>query len=219
MLPPHKERMDERVAMVREQIISRGVRDEVVLRALEDVPRHCFVPEDLAGEAYRDRPLPIGKGQTISQPYMVAIMTSLLNLGPEDRVLEIGTGSGYQAAVLAQIVRQVVTIERIEPIAEQARRRLESLGVANATVHVGDGTLGWPSEAPYNGIIVTAGGPSVPQTLLEQLADGGRLVCPVGEYRSQRLVIQTRHGNGFTPEYGISCVFVPLIGKHGWPES
>ncbi|NPV59181.1 MAG: protein-L-isoaspartate(D-aspartate) O-methyltransferase [Actinobacteria bacterium] len=205
-----------RKAMVRQQIAARGVDDPRVLEAMSKVPRHLFVPAHLADRAYDDSPLPIGEGQTISQPYMVAWMTELLRLEKDSRVLEIGTGSGYQAAVLCELAREVFTIEKIPELAREAERRLSSLGYRNFRVRVGDGTLGWPEEAPFDGIIVTAGAPSVPQPLTEQLAEGGRLVIPVGPSGMQMLTVIERRGGGFTHSEEGSCVFVPLVGEHGW---
>ncbi len=205
-----------REEMVRTQIAERGIRNPRVLEAMRRVPRHLFVPEDLRHRAYEDTPLPIGEGQTISQPYMVAWMTELLEAGEGDRVLEIGTGSGYQAAVLCELVKEVYTIEKNLLLAREAEERLRSLGYANVRVRVGDGTLGWPEEAPFDGIIVTAGAPSVPQPLLEQLAEGGRLVIPVGSATMQMLTVVRKEDGAFrTTEEG-SCIFVPLVGKYGW---
>lgn len=205
-----------RKAMVRQQIAARGVEDPRVLEAMRKVPRHLFVPAHLADRAYDDSPLPIGEGQTISQPYMVAWMTELLELKEDSRVLEVGTGSGYQAAVLCELAREVYTVEKIPELAREAERRLLSLGYRNFHLRVGDGTLGWPEEAPFDGIIVTAGAPSVPQPLAEQLADRGRLVIPVGPSGMQMLTVIRREGGGFTRSEKGSCVFVPLVGEHGW---
>ncbi len=210
--------IDERERMV-ELIVRRGVRDPAVLAALRKVPREHFVAGDRAHRAYDDTPLPIGEGQTISQPYVVAVMTEALQLRPHDRVLEIGTGSGYAAAVLAVIAAEVYTIERLERLAESARRRLEELGFANVHVRHGDGSLGWPEHAPYDAIVVTAGGPDVPRSLLRQMAVGGRLVMPVGPTtRSQRLVRVVRTGEEtYDRERLEDVAFVPLIGAEGWP--
>ncbi len=205
--------------MVRTQIADRGIRDPRVLEAMLRVPRHLFVPSDLRHRAYDDSPLPIGEGQTISQPYMVAWMTELLEVGEEDRVLEIGTGSGYQAAVLCELAGEVFTIEKNAVLAREAEERLRSLGYGNVHVRVGDGTLGWPEEAPFEGIIVTAGAPSVPQPLLEQLTDGGRLVIPVGSGGMQMLTLVRRKGNSYQTSEEGSCIFVPLVGKYGWRDS
>jgi protein-L-isoaspartate(D-aspartate) O-methyltransferase len=207
--------------MVESQIAARGVRDSAVLVAMGKVPRERFVPLHLADEAYDDCALPIGEGQTISQPYIVALMTEALQLGPRDRVLEIGTGSGYAAAVLAEIAATVYTIERVEPLAEAARRRLADLGYATVQVRCGDGTLGWPEHAPYDAIVVTAGGPEIPKALLDQLATGGRLVMPVGlSLHAQHLVRVVRQApeDDDTEDLG-GVAFVPLIGEQGWPET
>ena len=210
-----------RERMVDQQIEKRGVRDAAVLGAMGKVPRERFVPESLAARAYDDRPLPIGEGQTISQPYIVAMMTEALRLRPEDRVLEIGTGAGYAAAVLAVIAADVYTIERLGGLAESARRRLAELGYANVHVRHGDGSLGWPEHAPYDAIVVAAGAPDVPTALLEQLAIGGRLVMPVGrKLDGQRLVRIERTGaDRYEREFLEVVVFVPLIGAQGWPET
>jgi protein-L-isoaspartate(D-aspartate) O-methyltransferase len=204
--------------MVDEQLAARGITDPHVLDAMRKVPRHRFVAEKYAEHAYRDGPLPIGCSQTISQPYMVAVMTQLLAVQPTDRVLEIGTGSGYQAAVLSQIAREIVTIERHAELATFARRNIENLGITNVTVLTGDGTQGYSERAPYDGIIVTAGAPAVPQALLDQLADGGRLVCPAGSRQEQTLRVVRRTGGQFTVQETVPCMFVPLIGREGWEE-
>jgi protein-L-isoaspartate(D-aspartate) O-methyltransferase len=202
--------------MVATQLRARGIRDERVIEVFAEVPRHAFVDPALSAEAYSDRPLPIGHGQTISQPYMVAIMTEGLRPQPDDRVLEIGTGSGYQAAILSRLVRSVFTIERIPALVARSREALESLGITNVVQRVGDGSVGWRTHAPYDGIIVTAGAPSVPQALLGQLAEGGRLVIPSGTRAAQVLRIFTRRGEGIEERESIGCVFVPLIGEEGW---
>ncbi|MBU0492827.1 MAG: protein-L-isoaspartate(D-aspartate) O-methyltransferase [Chloroflexi bacterium] len=211
-------RYPERAYMVQHQIMSRGIHDEPLLNALRRVPRHQFVPPDQAPAAYQDRPLPIGLGQTISQPYMVALMTEALHLTGDENVLEVGTGSGYQAAILGELARQITTIERHAPLADRTQRLLQDLGYANVTVVTGDGTLGWPASAPYDAILVTAGAPHIPSALQAQLADGGRLVIPVGSSGFQNLVRLTRHGPRFDQEDLGGCVFVPLIGKQGWGE-
>jgi len=209
--PAEEERRAEREAMVERQIRARGVRDPRVLEAMRQVPRHKFVLPSLQAQAYQDTPLPIGLDQTISQPYMVALMTELLELKGPEKVLEVGTGSGYQAAILAELAEQVYTIERIPELAAAARQRLQELGYHNVTVRVGDGTLGWPEEAPFEAIIVTAGGQTVPPALKEQLAEGGRLVIPVGGYRMQDLLRLRRHGDKYDLENFGPCAFVPLI--------
>jgi protein-L-isoaspartate(D-aspartate) O-methyltransferase len=195
------------------------IRDARVLEALAEVPRHLFVPEALQGRAYGDHALPISASQSISQPYIVARMTELLEADKSSRVLEIGAGSGYQTAVLARVAGQVYAIERIAELAREAQARIRSLGIYNATVKCFDGTLGWAAHAPYDCILVAAGGPEVPEPLLAQLKVGGRLVIPVGPSReSQRLVRVTRTEDGYQREEHGSCAFVPLIGRHGWNE-
>jgi len=209
-----------RRAMVERQIRWRGVVDPRVLEAMEEIPRERFVPEEMAVLAYADSPLPIGGNQTISQPYIVAAMTEALEPAAGDRVLEIGTGSGYQAAILARLVSRVYTVERLPELAKGARERLQELRFSNVEVREGDGTLGWPEHAPYDGIIVTAGAPEVPDALKRQLREGGRLVIPVGPYpRLQELVRVRRMGkeSWWTENLG-GVQFVPLIGKEGWDE-
>ncbi len=209
---------DDRERMVRDQIERRGVRDPKVLRALRETPRHRFVPRELWSEAYDDRPLPIGYGQTISQPYIVAYMTEALKLKGGERVLEIGTGSGYQAALLSRIAGEVFTIERVPELVEWARQRFDELGYGNIHCLQADGTRGWDSMAPFQGIMVTAGGPHIPRPLTEQLDLGGVLVMPVGRNElSQTLVRVTRSLDGeFQEETLMGVAFVPLIGEHGW---
>ncbi len=208
----------QRLRMVREQIMSRGVRDARVLEAMRQVPRHRFVPAEYEGIAYSDGPLPIGQGQTISQPYIVALMSEMLELEGAETVLEVGTGSGYQAAVLAQLAGTVHTIERHAALAEHAEQVLQALGLSNVVVHLGDGTLGLQRYAPYQAIMVTAASPGVPQPLLDQLADGGRLVIPVGGHGSQMLERWRRQGANFDQEQVLPVAFVPLRGAHGWKE-
>ena len=202
--------------MVEHQLAARGIKSTRVLDAMRNVPRHVFVEEALQDGAYDDCPIPIGDGQTISQPYMVALMTELLDLNAESVVLEIGTGSGYQAAILAELAKQVYTVERIANLAEQARRVLDQLQYQNIQIHVGDGTLGWREHAPYDGIIVTAGAPAIPEVLVEQLAENGKLVIPVGDRFSQILQVLTKRGNRVETTTSCHCVFVKLIGKDGW---
>jgi protein-L-isoaspartate(D-aspartate) O-methyltransferase len=205
-----------RLAMVDRQLVARGITDAGVLRAMREVPRHMFVSESVRHEAYADSPLPIGEGQTISQPYMVAIMTELLKLKGYERVLEIGTGSGYQASILSLVCHWVYTIERIPSLSDRAKVATEAIGYTNITFLVGDGTLGHPEEAPYDGIIVTAGAPVIPDSLVKQLAMGGRLVIPVGDRFSQTLKRVIRTPSGTITENHTGCRFVDLVGKHGW---
>jgi protein-L-isoaspartate(D-aspartate) O-methyltransferase len=214
-MPPYP-RADERLMMVERQIAARGIHDPRVLSALQEIPRHLFVPPPYNKSAYEDCPLPIGNGQTISQPYIVALMTELLVLQPTDNVLEIGTGCGYQAAVLAALVQQVTSIERIPLIARLAMENLASVSIKNVDVIVGDGTVGFPEKAPYDGIIITAATPSVPLPLIEQLAEGGRLVAPVGGRDIQELIRLRKKDGSITEEHHGGVRFVPLIGECGW---
>ena len=213
---PETEYAALREAMVANQIETRNVRDPRVLAAMRAVPRHLFVPAYQAGSAYRDSPLPIGQGQTISQPYIVALMSEMLELEGDERVLEIGTGSGYQAAILAQLAAEVISVERFASLAQEARERLAAVGIDRVRVEVGDGSLGWPAEAPYDAIIVTAASPEVPPPLEAQLAEGGRLVVPAGQRYTQSLVRVRRVGGRLKRETTIGVAFVPLIGEHGW---
>jgi protein-L-isoaspartate(D-aspartate) O-methyltransferase len=201
-----------REAMVAGQIEKRGVRDERTLAALRKVPRHLFVPPALAAEAYADHPLPIGHDQTISQPYIVAFMTEALGLRGGETVLEVGTGSGYQAAVLAEIAARVYTVEIVAPLAEAAGERLKRLGYRNVEVRAGDGYLGWPEKAPFDAIMVTAAAPRVPEPLKQQLKDGGRLVIPVGD-EYQELLVVTRKGSAYAEDRVLPVRFVPMTGK------
>lgn len=205
----------QRERMVREQIEARGIRNADVLRVMRSTPRHLFVPENLREYAYSDRPLPIGLGQTISQPYIVALMTELLAAGKTDRVLEIGTGSGYQAAILAATAKHVYTIEIVPELARTARERLAAMGLKNVTVRLGDGYQGWPEDAPFDRIILTAAPPEVPQMLIEQLARGGRLVAPVGHSpATQELVVVEKTTGGEIRRRAVAPVmFVPMVGK------
>ena len=208
---------DARARMVAVQLRGRDISDPRVLAAMGAVPREAFVEARFRDQAYEDHPLPIGAGQTISQPYIVARMTQLLAVRPGDRVLEVGTGSGYQAAILAELGCLVTSIERDAGLASEARQRLGSLGNAGGvTVTAGDGTLGVPEGAPWDGIVVAAGAPAVPEALRDQLADGGRLVIPVGGRREQRLLVVERHGSEWVERSDGACVFVPLIGAAGW---
>lgn len=202
--------------MVERQIEARGVRNPRVLAAMREIPRHLFIPPPYDRSAYEDSPLPIGNGQTISQPYIVALMTELLKPEPEDNVLEIGTGCGYQAAILAKLVRKVTSVERIPAVADLARSNLTALGISNVEIQTADGTLGYPENAPYNGIIITAATPSVPKPLIEQLAENGRLVAPVGGREIQELVVLSSRKGIISQELHGGVRFVPLIGEHGW---
>jgi protein-L-isoaspartate(D-aspartate) O-methyltransferase len=206
----------ERDRMVEEQVAARGVTDARVLEAMRRVPRHLFVEEALEEQAYGDHPLPIGEGQTISQPFMVAKMTELLRLSGTEKVLEVGTGSGYQSAVLGQLAERVCTIERIPKLAQRAREVLEMLGYANVWVRVANGTLGWPDEAPFDRILVAAGGPAVPPPLFAQLAEGGRMVMPVGDAATQVLQVVEKHQGAMQTSQDAGCVFVKLVGKYAW---
>ncbi len=204
--------------MVRKQIKGRGIADVKVLAAMEKIPRHLFVSEALMDQAYGDFPLPIGDQQTISQPYIVAEMTQALEPDGNDRVLEIGTGSGYQAAVLAETVYRVYTVERLHSIFIKARKLFDDLHYYNIVTRYADGTCGWEDQSPYDGILVTAGAPSVPDVLLDQLAVGGRMVLPVGDRYSQELVRITREETGYSETRLGGCRFVRLIGEYGWDE-
>ncbi|MCF8051977.1 MAG: protein-L-isoaspartate(D-aspartate) O-methyltransferase [Desulfobacterales bacterium] len=206
----------QRADMVRKQIEARGIADPKVLAAMGKVPRHLFVSEALWDQAYGDYPLPIGSQQTISQPYIVAEMTQALQLSEDDRVLEIGTGSGYQAAVLAEIAYKVYTIERIHSLYIAARRLFDRLQYHNIVMRYSDGTSGWEEESPFDAIIVTAGAPEIPSTLVSQLAPGGRLVIPVGDQHSQELIRLYRDENGIQQTSLGGCRFVKLVGEHGW---
>lgn len=205
-----------REQMVRQQIEARGIEDERVLDAMLAVPRHLFVLPENQRHAYSDRPLSIGEDQTISQPYIVALMTQYLRLAGDERVLEVGAGSGYQAAVLSMLAKEVHTVERIPSLARRAAHILDELGYANVTVHLGDGSLGWPADAPYDAIIVAAAAPEAPQPLLDQLADGGRLVLPVGEQYTQYLQLWKRSGSQLDHDLMMPVSFVPLRGELGW---
>jgi len=205
-----------RLKMVEEQVVTRGIKDPRVIAAMKKVPRHLFVEEALQNQAYSDYPLPIGEKQTISQPYIVAIMTEALQLTGKERVLEIGAGSGYQTAILAEMVRAVYSFERIRSLAIKARKLLLELGYNNVEVKFSDGTYGWPEEAPFDGIMVTAGSPDIPQPLVDQLALGGRLVIPVGDESIQDLIRITKTEEGITKDDLGGCRFVKLVGKYGW---
>jgi len=209
----------QRRAMVEEQIRKRGISSPCLLEALARVPRHLFVPEELALHAYEDRALGIGEQQTISQPYMVAAMTEYLELQGSERVLEVGAGSGYQAAVLAELASEVITVEKNVSLAEAARARLASLGYRNIRVEIGDGTLGWADAAPFDGILVAAAAPAVPPPLTAQLAEGGRLIIPVGESDKQMLMRIRKRDGEVMQEKLFACQFVPLLGRYGWPDA
>lgn len=202
--------------MVESQLVSRGIQDHRVLEAMRKVPRHLFVDEALKEQAYSDHPLPIGDKQTISQPYIVALMSEVLQLKGHERVLEIGTGSGYQAAVLAELAERVFSIERFPGLAFRANQILQKLGYRNVIIRVGDGTVGWPDDSPFDGIVVTAGTPKIPQPLIDQLAMGGRLVVPVGDRISQELVLVERVSEGIQKSNLGGVRFVDLVGKWGW---
>jgi protein-L-isoaspartate(D-aspartate) O-methyltransferase len=205
-----------RERMVNHQLISRGITDKGVLSAMRKIPRHLFTEEALIGEAYNDHPLPIGHKQTISQPYIVALMTEALELTGNEKTLEIGTGTGYQTAILAELSVKVYTIERIRPLMEKARHLLNELGYTNIMFKSYDGTLGWEEYAPFDAVIITAGAPKIPEPILNQLADGGRLVIPVGDRLSQDLIKVRKKNGDYEKENLGGCRFVDLIGVHGW---
>ena len=207
-----------REKMVKNQLIPRGINDERVLSVMGKIHRHLFIEEALIGEAYNDHPLPIGYKQTISQPYIVAFMTQALDLTGTERALELGTGSGYQTAILAELSKKVFTIERIRPLMEKARRLLTQLGYMNIEYKAYDGTLGWKDLEPFDAIMVTAGAPKVPEPLLEQMAEGGRMIIPIGDKFSQELIKVKRIKKDFKKENLGGCRFVDLIGIHGWKE-
>lgn len=204
--------------MVEKYIAGRGVRDERVLEAMRQVPRHLFVRPHLREQAYGDHALPIGRDQTISQPYIVARMTEMLDVGPEDSVLEIGTGSGYQTAILARLARRVYSLERIGELARKAIGYMRELGLDNVKIQTFDGTVGWSDVGPFDRIMVTAASPGLPQPLVDQLVEGGKLLIPEGDRDYQRLVLYQKTPKGLRRQEGEAVVFVPLIGRHGWPE-
>ena len=205
-----------RKRMVQMQIVQRGLKEPRLLKAFESVPRHQFVPKEHRYAAYNDSPLPIGHSQTISQPYIVALMTHLLELQGNERVLEVGTGSGYQAAILGKLAREVHTVEYIPELAIEAEKLLSGLGYTNVCVHVGDGSLGWPQAAPYDGILVAAAAPQAPKALLDQLADSARLILPVGGRGMQNLEIWEKQHGEFSTRIETAVAFVPLRGEQGW---
>lgn len=204
--------------MVEEQLVERGVKNLSVLEAMSRVPRHLFAQDSLQHRAYGDTPLPIGENQTISQPYIVGSMTEALALKGEERVLEIGTGSGYQTAIIAELCRQVFTIERLNNLSRKAQNILESLNYMNIVFKMFDGTYGWPDQAPFDAILITASAPEIPDSLVKQLGDGGRLVAPIGGADKQKLVVLTKKGDRVRRRDLVNCKFVPLIGKYGWPQ-
>ena len=208
----------QRRAMIEDQLLRRGISDQRVIEAMLTVPRHEFVPAAAVNLAYQDRPVQIGEAQTISQPYMVAVMTEAASIRPGEKALEIGAGSGYQAAILAHLGAKVYAVERSYRLVESARARLARLGYEGVEIIWGDGTEGYAAAAPYQVILVTAGAPSVPDPLRDQLDDGGRLVIPVGSLRHQDLTLVTRYGSEFTTRILDPCQFVPLVGRYGWPE-
>jgi protein-L-isoaspartate(D-aspartate) O-methyltransferase len=214
--------MNDRYVAQRRGLINRlqerGIRDMNVLQAFDRVPRHLFVPQAVAHRAYEDSPLPIGFGQTASQPSLQALYMQMLEIGRNDKVLEIGTGSGFQTAILALLADRVYSVERIRELSTRSRDLLDGMRMSNVALLVGDGTIGWSRYAPYDAILVAAGGPEVPQPLLEQLADGGRMLVPVGTREAQRLVMVRRLGDQYQYEDVLDCTFVPLLGRFGWAE-
>ncbi|MFH1419438.1 MAG: protein-L-isoaspartate(D-aspartate) O-methyltransferase [Planctomycetota bacterium] len=212
----HPKHEELRRKMVASQLAARGIRDGRVLDAMGNLAREAFLPPNISSRAYEDRALPVGHGQTISQPYIVALMTELLSLDPTHRVLEIGTGTGYQTAILARLTHHVFSVERIEPLSTAAAARLRDLGITNVTLRVGDGTLGWTEHAPFDRAIVTAAAPSVVQPIVEQLVEGGKLVIPVGDDYSQRLTVIERHRGKIVEHPSIAVRFVRLIGQVGF---
>ena len=204
--------------MVERQIKRRGINNKRVLQAFLTIPRHLFVPEDLQADAYADHPLPIGNSQTISQPYIVAVMTSALELTGNEKVLEVGTGSGFQTAILANLAKEVHSVERISKLSDLAERNLRKLGMDNIYLHVGDGSLGWSENAPYDRILITAAAPKIPEMLIKQLKNKGRIVCPVGGRWQQMLEVWVKEKKRIKKEQILPVVFVPLLGKYGWQD-
>ena len=215
---PNHDYASARERMVREQVFGRGIQDRRVVETMLKIPRHFFVPEALVGQAYADSALPIGEKQTITQPFMVAFMSQALNLKGKERVLEIGTGSGYQAAVLSSLAGRVYSVERIRSLLERARKTLDQIHCRNVLTRLFDGSYGWKEESPFDAILVTAGAPSIPKLLVEQLKVGGVLVIPVGTRKEQKLLRLRRGIDGFTQELLIDCHFVDLVGEHGWEK-
>ncbi len=215
---PFADNSRARERMVREQVMDRGIKNARVVAAMRKIPRHLFVPEAFLGQAYGDSALPIGDGQTISQPYIVAYMTEALNLKGKERVLEIGTGSGYQTAVLAELAERVYSVERIRALLDQARKVLDRIHCRNVMTRLFDGSYGWAEEGPFDAIVVTAGAPAVPEPLLNQLKSGGTLIIPIGERTTQTLVRVSRKPEGFLEEKLMACNFVALVGEFGWKE-
>jgi protein-L-isoaspartate(D-aspartate) O-methyltransferase len=215
---PNHDYASARERMVREQVLGRGIQDRRVVETMLKIPRHSFVPEALVGQAYADSALPIGEKQTITQPFMVAFMSQALNLKGKERVLEIGTGSGYQAAVLSFLAARVYSVERIRSLLERARKALDQIHCRNVLTRLFDGSYGWKEESPFDAILVTAGAPSIPKLLVEQLKVGGVLVIPVGTRKEQKLLRLRRGIDGFTQELLMDCHFVDLVGEHGWEK-
>ena len=210
---------EQRTRMVEEQLKARGLRDERVLAAFRNVPRHLFLPPELRPHAYTDRALPIGAEQTISQPYIVALMVTALRLQGHERVLEVGTGSGYETAILAELALEVFSMERLAELSQLAKTRLDELRCLNVHLAVGDGSFGWPEHAPYDAVIVSAAAPEVPRPLIQQLGEGGRMAIPVGPSHAQSLLAVEKHGQAVSRTELTKCVFIPLIGAHGWPHA
>ncbi len=208
---------EQRAEMVETQLKARGLTDERLMAAFRNVPRHLFVPAEFRREAYADHPLPIESGQTISQPYIVGLMTDCLRLRGHERVLEIGAGTGYQTAILAEMALDVFAVERLPELMQAVAKRLEGLGYLNVHLSVGNGTLGWPEHAPYDAILVSAGAPGIPEPLIAQLGEGGRMVLPIGDPQAQMLTLVEKRRGGLHRQEIASCAFVPLIGQYGWP--
>ncbi|PIR20503.1 MAG: protein-L-isoaspartate O-methyltransferase [Deltaproteobacteria bacterium CG11_big_fil_rev_8_21_14_0_20_47_16] len=219
LTPQQQDYQISRKRMIAEQLIPAGVTDPRVLTAMAKIPRHLFVPEGMMSQAYSDHPLHIGEGQTISQPAIVGLMTQALELKGHEKVLDVGTGSGYQLAVLCELAKEVFSIERISKLSNRARRILYDIAYVNFKLRIGDGSMGWPEEAPFDAILVAAGSPEIPSVYLSQLKEGGRLVIPVGGSESQDLVLAIRRGNTFESKVILPCRFVKLIGKQGWRET